>query len=99
MVPPYHLGEQVMRNILLAGAAVAGLTLAAASAHATDFVLQSYTINANIGNSSGDNGLTVDTQNILNVGSGYDINLGVSNPQTVNLFKIYTPETTVNPDD
>jgi hypothetical protein len=88
-----------MRKILMASVAAAAMALTAASAHATVFTLDSYTITANIGNADSDSGLTVDTQNILNTSGGFNIDLGSSNPQTFDLFKIYTPESSVNSDD
>ncbi|HEY3951670.1 PEPxxWA-CTERM sorting domain-containing protein [Phenylobacterium sp.] len=89
-----------MRKILLAGAAAAGLALAAASAHATDFVLQDYSVVANIGNADSNHGLTVDTLNLLTIpGGGLNIDLGSPTSETLDLFKIYTPETSVNSDD
>jgi hypothetical protein len=89
-----------MRKILLASAIAAGAALTAVSAHATVFTLDSYTINANIGDASSDSGLTVDIKDLLNIPAlGKNIDLTTANPQTFNLFKIYTPETSVNPDD
>jgi len=98
-----------MRKIILAGVAAGGLAFAAASAHATVFVLDSYTVTANVGNSSGDDGLTVNTQNLLKIPTkatkgnpvvpGLDIDLGAKNDQTFKLFNISTPEASVNSDD
>jgi hypothetical protein len=88
-----------MRKILMASVAAAAMALTAASAHATVFTLDSYTITANIGNADSNSGLTVDTKNLLNTSGGLDIDLGATNPQTFDLFKIYTPESSVNQDD
>ena len=89
-----------MRNFFMAAAFAGSLALAASAANATTFVLDSYTVTTNVGNASGNNGLTVDIQNRLNIpGGGLDIDLGASNPQTYQLFNIYTPETAVNWDD
>jgi hypothetical protein len=89
-----------MRKFLLTAGVAAGLALTAASAHATVFTLESYTVNANIGDANSDSGLTVDIKDLLTIPAlGKNIDLGTTNPQTFNLFKIYTPETSVNADD
>jgi hypothetical protein len=101
-----------MRRIVLAASVAAGAAMMAASAHATVFVLDSYTVTANIGNPSGNDGLTVDTQNILKIpkatkknpgGLSIDLNSPAAtahdHSETLDLFKIDTPETSVNGDD
>ncbi len=89
-----------MRTSIVALAAVAGLALSAASAHATVFTLDSYTVTANIGDADTNSGLGVTTQNILTIpGGGKNIDLGFSNPQTFNLFKIFTTESSLQGDD
>jgi len=89
-----------MRTSIIALAAFAGLAMSAVSANATVFTLDSYTVNANIGNADSNSGLSVSTQNLLSIPvGGKNIDLGASNPQTFNLFKIFTPESSLQGDD
>jgi len=80
-----------MRKILISTVAAAGLALAAAQAHATVFTLDSINIAAHTGNSDG---LTVGIDNLVT--SPHTFDLGATNPQSFALFKIWTPEGTVN---
>ena len=81
-----------MRRFVVAAGA-ASLALAASTANATVFALDSYTVTAHTGNSDG---LTVDIQDLLNVSPPLDIDLGSPASKTYDLFKIYTTESTVN---
>jgi hypothetical protein len=81
-------------------AAAAGLALAASAAHATVFTLDSFNVDAHTNPTQ--NGLTVAINPLLVPGPNSATNLpltfdlGASNPQTFDLFEIYTPESSVN---
>jgi PEP-CTERM motif len=85
-----------MRKIYLAGAAVAGLAFAAASAHATEFA-GTWTL-TELGSS--DPGLVVgatQTTGAFDIANGV---LDASHPKTtVNLFDLYTDESSIQSDD
>ena len=79
-----------MRVLAIAAALGAGMTLAATQASATVFTLSSVNVTAN----NTDPGLVVGI--IDHVGSGLIFDLDVTDPQTFDLFTIFTDEASVN---
>ena len=89
-----HFGGYEMNMKFFATLAVAsGLALAASQAQATVFAgswqLTTY--------QNADPGLVLNVQNLSP--SNFSVDLGVTDPQTLSLFNLYTNETSVNPDD
>jgi hypothetical protein len=85
-----NLGGCTMRKLLITTAIAAVAAMAASVANATVFTLDSFNVTAN----SSDPGLVVQIDPILTTPLTFD--LGASNPQAFNLFKLYTTESTVN---
>jgi hypothetical protein len=80
-----------VRALAIAAALSAGLTLAATQANATVFTLDSVNVTAN----NTDPGLVVGIIDLVPVG-GLTFDLDVTDPQTFDLFRIYSDESTVN---
>jgi hypothetical protein len=80
-------------KFIAAAAATAVLALSASAANATVFAgnwqLTTY--------ENADPGLVLNVQNLSS--SNFSVDLGATDPQSINLFNLYTNETSVNPDD